>query len=195
MQQQAPEEPKAKKRLSGFNKKDKIEALVFLQRNNFNIKKTAEYAGVSIHTIRSWVKKHGSAVFDSLPEKKEEKKNRDKIQHFVNQAEVAIDELAILRAARKLQMNEGDLINTVYIARFEILDKLVTLVKESKSVRDVAYALEVLQKAEAVYMDKEINSEFTKRKEQFLDMVKAQHKGFESTTLEADFEIINNDTD
>ena len=173
-----------------WNKKDKIEALLLLQRNDFNLAKTATELNISKQTLNYWKTDLGETVWGTKKQQKERNERTDIIKTR-DKIESEKDDLAILKAARKLQLNEGDLINSVYVAKFTLMDRIVELTKKSDSIKDVAYALDIIQKAEQGFLDKDMQNEFTRRKNSFMEMVKAQYPGVDLAAENVDYEIIN----
>lgn len=175
-----------------WNKKDKIEALLLLERNGYNLTKTANELNINKQTLNYWRSELGETVWGSKQEQKE-RLERKEIIKTRDKIEDEKDDLAILKAARRLQLNEGDLINSVYVAKFTLMDKIVELTKKSNSIKDVAYALDIIQKAEQGFLDKDMQNEFTKRKNSFMEMVKSQYPGVDLSAENVEYEIINDD--
>ena len=179
-----------------WNKKDKVEALLLLERNKFNLTKTAEELNISKQTLNYWKSELGDSIWGTKKEQAEKKQRQD-IVSLRDKMEGETTDLAILKAARKLQLNEGDLLNSVYVAKFTLMDKIVELTKKSTNIKELAYALDIIQKADSGFLDKDMQTEFSKRKNSFMDMVKRQYPDVDLDKVpameEADYEIINDD--
>ena len=179
-----------------WNKKDKVEALSLLERNKFNLTKTAEELNISKQTLNYWKSELGDSIWGTKKEQAEKKQRQD-IVSLRDKMEGETTDLAILKAARKLQLNEGDLLNSVYVAKFTLMDKIVELTKKSTNIKELAYALDIIQKADSGFLDKDMQTEFSKRKNSFMDMVKRQYPDVDLDKVpameEADYEIINDD--
>ncbi len=181
-----------------WNRKDKVEALLLLERNNFNLTKTAQDLNIAKQTLAYWKSELGDSVWGTKKEQAE-RKERQQIEKVRDKIEGETTDLAILKSARKLQLNEGDLLNSVYVAKFTLMDKIVELTKQSTSIKDIAYALDIIQKAESGFLDKDLQTEFSRRKSSFMDMVRSQYPNVDLENIpamdEADYEIINDTKD
>ena len=157
-----------------FDEKVMTEALLLLQRNNFKYTETSKQLNVSKQLLRVWHDKYGATVLGTIRDKKNAEQ-ATAMQKYRDDFEKTESELEILKHARKIQRNEGDIINAIYLAKLTLMDKVLTLAKNSKSLRDVAYALDIVQKAQDGFVDKDLENEFERRKTTFMDFVKQQY--------------------
>jgi transposase-like protein len=176
-----------------WSKKDKIEALLMLQRNDFNLTQTATELNIRKQTLQYWHKEYGESVYGTA---KEQKKERAKAKLAVTkqELEIARTELEIINAARQIQLNDGDLINSIYLVKFTLMDRILHLAKSSSNLRDIAYTLEIIQKAEQnMAGDKELQNQFILKKNNFMEMVKKTYPNLK--VEDAECEIVNTDKD
>lgn len=161
-------------RKTKYDDKTVVEALLLLQRNDFRVIDTAKQLNISKQLLSHWQQKFGGKVFGTVRDKKNEEQTKA-MQVIRDDFEKSEMELEILKQARKIQRNEGDVINAIYLSKLTLMDKLLELTKSSKSLRDVAYALDIVQKAHDGFVDKSLESEFERRKSTFMDEVKRQY--------------------
>jgi transposase-like protein len=155
-----------------YTKKQKVEALLILKGNNFDVTKTARQIGVSKKTLSNWRDLYGDEVYDGLDGLLREGQDKavDNIRKQIADPELRVD---IIEAAKRLAATEEDFIQSLSLVRFQALNKISELLSTNDNLRDVVEAAKVLNELRGGGGIAETG--FASRERTFMDMVKEQY--------------------
>jgi len=117
-----------------YSEKFKINALLLLQSNGFNQSRTAREIKVNLHTLRKWIEKFGTEVFD-----KKGLSENDKNIFPVERK----NSITILRDT--MMQEEEEFLTKVYQVRNKAIDRLLNIVDQSRMTKDLTDVLRISQ--------------------------------------------------
>jgi transposase-like protein len=126
-----------------WSEASKIEALMILKNNRFDITITAKQLGINRSTLSKWKKDLGKRVFGDLIDDQNDT-NRKMIKEIKDNITEAANDLAVLRAAKQMRSTEADLHIAISAAKITAVDRIYELILTSTSLRDVSEAAKTL---------------------------------------------------
>lgn len=161
-----------------WSEASKIEALMILKNNRFDISITAKQLGINRTTLKNWKKELGSRVFGDLIDDQNDTNTKIIKEIKANITEAAND-LNVIRAAKQMRSTEADLHIAISVAKITAVDKMYELIKKETNLRYLSEALRTLHQIGMEQQD--IIDRFKEKDRGFVEMIKQQFSSITGT--------------
>ncbi len=169
-----------------YSTRNKVEALLILQKNGYNLSKTSRETGVSTNALKIWEEQYGDKVNDGFNSMLSAGRDVEvqKIRNEILGTE--LDE-EIIAAAKRLALSESDYISVAKHAKFLAMERLILQIPKTTDARVLLEITERLHRIERGDSDGEGNKN---KSLTFIEIVNKQLETIarENNTEEAEFE-------